>query len=201
MPSRSSRSRGLAIAAGPEPVPTTEPIPQPSHPRTRGGPRIMKAPPDLSPGPIPYGTWGSKLLPRLADVRPCRGEHRPVRRRVDGTDPLPAQGPAGPARLPGDRLDDPLALEVLGSPLVASCAGRRVPGYHLEDACATGLQATLAAAAQIQSGDSSVVGVLTFDRTSDSPVGVFPERRSYQRTVPLADVWDNFGFDRPPARR
>jgi acetyl-CoA acetyltransferase len=37
--------------------------------------------------------------------------------------------------------------------------------------------------------------VLTFDRTSDSPVGVFPERRAYQRTVPLADVWDNFGFD------
>jgi len=40
-----------------------------------------------------------------------------------------------------------------------------------------------------------VVGVLTFDRTSDSPVGVFPERRAYQRTVPIADVWDNFGFD------
>ncbi|MBU0755537.1 MAG: thiolase family protein, partial [Planctomycetes bacterium] len=35
----------------------------------------------------------------------------------------------------------------------------------------------------------------TFDRTSDSPVGVFPERRSYERTVALSDVWDNFGFD------
>jgi acetyl-CoA acetyltransferase len=42
---------------------------------------------------------------------------------------------------------------------------------------------------------AEVVGVLTFDRTSDSPVGVFPERRAYQRTVPLADVWDNFAFD------
>jgi acetyl-CoA acetyltransferase len=40
-----------------------------------------------------------------------------------------------------------------------------------------------------------VVGVLTFDRTSDSPVGVFPERRSYERTQALGDVWDNFGFD------
>jgi acetyl-CoA acetyltransferase len=47
----------------------------------------------------------------------------------------------------------------------------------------------------VQEGDSDVVGVLTFDRTSDSPVGVFPERRAYQRTVPIADVWDNFGFD------
>jgi acetyl-CoA acetyltransferase len=26
-------------------------------------------------------------------------------------------------------------------------------------------------------------------------LGVFPERRAYQRTVPLSDVWDNFGFD------
>jgi acetyl-CoA acetyltransferase len=40
-----------------------------------------------------------------------------------------------------------------------------------------------------------VVGVLTFDRTSDSPVGVFPERRAYERTFALSDVWDNFGFD------
>jgi acetyl-CoA acetyltransferase len=40
-----------------------------------------------------------------------------------------------------------------------------------------------------------VVGVLTFDRTSDSPVGVFPERRAYRRTEAISDVWDNFGFD------
>ena len=40
-----------------------------------------------------------------------------------------------------------------------------------------------------------VAGVLTFDRTSDSPVGVFPERRSYERTQAISDVWDNFGFD------
>jgi acetyl-CoA acetyltransferase len=64
----------------------------------------------------------------------------------------------------------------------------------LEQACATGLQAVLAGAAQVESGHD-VVGVLTFDRTSDSPVGVFPERRSYERTMALSDVWDNFGFD------
>jgi acetyl-CoA acetyltransferase len=81
------------------------------------------------------------------------------------------------------------------APLVASCLGHRIPGYHMEEACATGLQATILAAAEVEAGSSDVVGVLTFDRTSDSPVGVFPERRSYQRTVPLADVWDNFGFD------
>ena len=81
------------------------------------------------------------------------------------------------------------------APLVASCMGHRVPGYHVEQACATGLQAVLLGGGEIQSGAHEVVGVLTFDRTSDSPVGVFPERRAHRRTVPIADVWDNFGFD------
>jgi acetyl-CoA acetyltransferase len=64
----------------------------------------------------------------------------------------------------------------------------------VEQACATGLQAVLQGAAQVQAG-VGVVGVLTFDRTSDSPAGVFPERRSYERTHVISDVWDNFGFD------
>ncbi|MFV2072577.1 MAG: thiolase family protein, partial [Thermoanaerobaculales bacterium] len=81
------------------------------------------------------------------------------------------------------------------APLVASCMGVRIPGFHVEQACATGLQAVVVAAAQVGGGASDVVGVLTFDRTSDSPVGVFPERRSYERTHALGDVWDNFGFD------
>jgi acetyl-CoA acetyltransferase len=81
------------------------------------------------------------------------------------------------------------------APLVASCLGQRIPGYHVEQACATGLQAVLLANGEVASGSYDVVGVLTFDRTSDSPVGVFPERRAHQRTLPLADVWDNFGFD------
>lgn len=79
--------------------------------------------------------------------------------------------------------------------VVASCMGKRVPGFQMEQACATGLQAVILAAAQVQSGSSNTVGVLTFDRTSDSPVGVFPERRSYRRTEVISDVWDNFGFD------
>ncbi len=49
--------------------------------------------------------------------------------------------------------------------------------------------------AEVESGAHDVVGVLTFDRTSDSPVGVFPERRAHERTQAIADVWDNFGFD------
>jgi len=73
--------------------------------------------------------------------------------------------------------------------------GRRIPGYHVEQACATGLKAVLVALGEVEEGASDVVGVLTFDRTSDSPVGVFPERRAYQRTQAIADVWDNFGFD------
>jgi acetyl-CoA acetyltransferase len=73
--------------------------------------------------------------------------------------------------------------------------GHRIPGYHVEQACATGLQAVLAGSAEVESGANDVVGVLTFDRTSDSPVGVFPERRAHERTQAIADVWDNFGFD------
>jgi acetyl-CoA acetyltransferase len=65
----------------------------------------------------------------------------------------------------------------------------------MEQACATGLQAVIVAASEIHGGSHDVVGVLTFDRTSDSPVGIFPERRSYRRTEAIADVWDNFGFD------
>lgn len=81
------------------------------------------------------------------------------------------------------------------APFLASCMGHRIPGYHVEQACATGLKAVLLAAAEVEGRSSEVVGVLTFDRTSDSPVGVFPERRAYDRTFALSDVWDNFGFD------
>ena len=73
--------------------------------------------------------------------------------------------------------------------------GQRLPGYHMEQACATGLHAALLGAAEVETGAHDAVCVLTFDRTSDSPVGVFPERRAYRRTEVLADVWDNFGFD------
>ena len=34
------------------------------------------------------------------------------------------------------------------APLVASCMGNRIPGHHVEQACATGLQATLQASLQ-----------------------------------------------------
>lgn len=81
------------------------------------------------------------------------------------------------------------------APFVSSCMGLRIAGYHIEQACATGLQAILAAAHEIQSGTYNAVGVLTFDRTSDSSAGVFPERRMPQRTWTISDVWDNFGFD------
>ena len=143
---------------------------------------------------IPYGTWGSSYFPAwqqsaLAEVNigQFAGE---AAGRIYGLRGVPTSE---------------LEYLVIGStipwhwkfwtaPLVASCMGRRVPGFHVEQACATGLQAVIHAGAEIQTG-KDVVGVLTFDRTSDSPVGVFPERRSNERTQALADVWDNFGFD------
>ncbi|TAL58141.1 MAG: hypothetical protein EPN85_12250, partial [Bacteroidetes bacterium] len=144
---------------------------------------------------IPYGTWGSSYFPAwqsspLAEVNigQFAGESM--------------------ARILGIRKTSTRHLDylIIGSTVpwhwkfwnatvVAACMGRRIPGFQMEQACATGLQAIMLAGGQIQSGASEAVGVLTFDRTSDSPVGVFPERRAYRRTEVISDVWDNFGFD------
>ncbi len=143
---------------------------------------------------IPYGTWGSSYFPAwqtsaLAEVNIGQFAGEAMARILSLR------------KVPQAELEYlvigstiPWHWKFWNAPLVASCMGRRIPGFHVEQACATGLQATLAAAAQVESG-ADAVGVLTFDRTSDSPVGVFPERRAHQRTQALADVWDNFGFD------
>ena len=148
----------------------------------------------LSSARIPYGTWGSSYFPAwqssaLAEVNIGQFAGEAMSRIL------------GLRKVRKSELDAlvigstvPWHWKFWNAPLVASCVGQRVPGYHVEQACATGLQAVLLAGAEVEAGHD-VVGVLTFDRTSDSPVGVFPERRSYQRTVPIADVWDNFGFD------
>jgi acetyl-CoA acetyltransferase len=144
---------------------------------------------------IPYGTWGSSFFPAwqssaLAEVNIGQFAGEAMNRIL------------GKRMVPKDRLEYlvlgstiPWHWKFWNAPMVASCLGHRVPGYHVEQACATGLQATLVAAAEVESGANDVVGVLTFDRTSDSPVGVFPERRAHERTLPISDVWDNFGFD------
>ena len=144
---------------------------------------------------IPYGTWGSSYFPAwqtspLAEVNIGQfsgeamshilGLRRVAQRRIEYL-------------VIGSTI--PWHWKFWTAPLVASCMGFRIPGFHVEQACATGLQAVVVAAAEVSGGANDVVGVLTFDRTSDSPVGVFPERRSYERTQALGDVWDNFGFD------
>jgi acetyl-CoA acetyltransferase len=144
---------------------------------------------------IPYGTWGSSYFPAwqmsaLAEVNIGQFAGEAMNRIM------------GLRKVPKDELEYliigstiPWHWKFWNAPLVASCLGHRIPGYHMEQACATGLQAAILAAGEVQSGANDVVGVLTFDRTSDSPVGVFPERRAYRRTEALSDVWDNFGFD------
>jgi acetyl-CoA acetyltransferase len=144
---------------------------------------------------IPYGCWGASYFPAwqtsaLAEVNIGQFAAESMNRIL------------GLRRVPKDALDYlilgstiPWHWKFWNAPTLAACFGRRIPGYHLEQACATGLQATLAAGAQVDADGGDVVGVLTFDRTSDSPVGVFPERRAYERTFALSDVWDNFGFD------
>ena len=144
---------------------------------------------------IPYGTWGSSFFPAwqtsaLAEVNIGQFAGEAMNRIL------------GIRKVPKSELDYliigstiPWHWKFWNAPLVASCLGRRLPGFHMEQACATGLQAVVLAGAEVQSGANDVVGVLTFDRTSDSPAGVFPERRAHQRTMALSDVWDNFGFD------
>ena len=144
---------------------------------------------------IPYGTWGSSFFPAwqtsaLAEVNVGQFAGEAMSRIL------------GIRRVPKSELDYlvigstvPWHYKFWNAPLVANCLGHRIPGFHMEQACATGLQAVLLAGAEVQSGTNDVVGVLTFDRTSDSPVGVFPERRAHKRTMALNDVWDNFGFD------
>ena len=143
---------------------------------------------------IPYGTWGSSYFPAwqtsaLAEVNIGQFAGEAANRIL------------GLRKVPKDQLEYlvigstiPWHWKFWTAPLVASCMGHRIPGYHVEQACATGLQAVLLAGAEVQAGYDAV-GVVTFDRTSDSPVGVFPERRAHERTHALADVWDNFGFD------
>ena len=144
---------------------------------------------------IPYGTWGTSYFPAwqtsaLAEVNigqfAAESMNRILGLRRVSTESLEYL-------ILGSTI--PWHWKFWNAPMLAAVFGRRIPGYHLEQACATGLQATLAAAAQVEGHGGDVVGVLTFDRTSDSPVGVFPERRAYERTFALNDVWENFGFD------
>jgi acetyl-CoA acetyltransferase len=144
---------------------------------------------------IPYGTWASSFFPAwqssaLAEVNIGQFAGEAMNRIL------------GIRKVPASELEYliigstvPWHWKFWTAPLVASCMGQRIPGFHVEQACATGLQAVVLAGAEVQAGSHEVVGVLTFDRTSDSPVGVFPERRAHQRTMALSDVWDNFGFD------
>ncbi len=144
---------------------------------------------------IPYGTWGSSYFPAwqtsaLAEVNIGQFAGEAMNRIL------------GLRKVPKNELEYliigstiPWHWKFWTAPLVASCLDLRIPGFHMEQACATGLQAVVLAASEIHGNSHDVVGVLTFDRTSDSPVGVFPERRAHERTMALADVWDNFGFD------
>lgn len=144
---------------------------------------------------IPYGTWGSSYFPAwqtspLAEVNIGQFAGESMARIM------------ALRKTPVSHLDYlvigstvPWHWKFWNATVVASCMGKRVPGFQMEQACATGLQAIMLAGSQVQGGASRVTGVLTFDRTSDSPVGVFPERRNYRRTMAISDVWDNFGFD------
>ena len=144
---------------------------------------------------LPYGTWGGSWFPAwhtsaLAEVD--------IARFAADTMPLIL----GKAKVPVSALDYlvtgstiPWLYKFWGSPYLSHCLGHRLPGFHLEQACATGLQVVVKAAAQVQGGSHQTVGVLAFDKTSNSPAGVFPNQGTYRRTEVISDIWDNFGYD------
>ncbi|MDP8238525.1 MAG: hypothetical protein P9X24_05510 [Candidatus Hatepunaea meridiana] len=144
---------------------------------------------------IPYGTWGSSWFPAwhtsaLAEVDIAR---------------FAAEAMAyimGKRNVPISELEYlvsgstiPWLYKFWNSPYLSHCLGHRLPGFHIEQACATGLQIIAKAAAHLQGGAQDVVGVLAFDKTSNSPAGVFPNQGTYRRTEVLSDIWDNFGYD------
>jgi acetyl-CoA acetyltransferase len=144
---------------------------------------------------VPYGTWGSTYFPAwqtspFAELNFGQFAGETLARIL---------GLRGVSRQHLDYLVTgstiPWRWKFWNSPFVAHCMGERLAGCHVEQACATGLQASAIGAAEVQAGAHQVVAVLGFDRTSDSAVGVFPERRTTTRTAALVDVWDNFGFD------
>lgn len=144
---------------------------------------------------IPYGTWGGSWFPAwhtsaLAEVDIARfaAESMPLI--------------LGKRNVPISELDYlisgstiPWLYKFWNSPYLSHSFGKRLPGFHVEQACATGLQALIKASAHVQGGSHDTVGILTFDKTSNSPAGVFPNQGTYRRTEVISDIWDNFGYD------
>lgn len=144
---------------------------------------------------IPYGTWGGSWFPAwhtspLAEVDIARFA-------ADSMPLILSKKKVAVSQLDylvsGSTI--PWLYKFWTSPYLSHSFGHRLPGFHLEQACATGLQVIVKASAQVQSGSHSTVGVLAFDKTSNSPAGVFPNQGTYRRTEVISDIWDNFGYD------
>ena len=156
---------------------------------------MKEIPPIYEKAFIPYGAWGGSWFPAwhtspLAEVDIARF----------AAEAMPYV--LGKRNIPIDMLDYlvsgstiPWLYKFWNSPYLSHSFGKRLPGFHLEQACATGLQLIIKASAHIQSGSHSVVGILAFDKTSNSPAGVFPNQGTYRRTEVISDIWDNFGYD------
>ena len=144
---------------------------------------------------IPYGTWGSSYFPAwqtsaLAEVNigQFAGESM---NRIMGLRGVPKSEIE--YLVIGSTI--PWHWKFWNAPLVASCMGHRVPGYHVEQACATGLQAVTARRRERGAGRPRRrrrVHVRPHERLAG---GGLPRAAGHERTQAISDVWDNFGFD------
>ena len=145
---------------------------------------------------IPYGTWGSSYFPAWqTSPWPRSTSASSPARRWPGSWAC-ARCPQDRARLPGHRLDDPWHWKFWNAPLVASCMGHRIPGYHVEQACATGLQAVVAGGRRGRERSARRgrrADLRPHERLAGRRVPRAARATSARR--PIADVWDNFGFD------
>lgn len=144
---------------------------------------------------IPYGAWGGSWFPAwhtsaLAEVDIARfaAESMPLILAKKGVEISALDYLVSGSTVPW-------LYKFWGAPYLSHCFSHRLPGFHLEQACATGLQLVLKASAHVQGGSHETVGVLAFDKTSNSPAGVFPNQGTYRRTEVISDIWDNFGYD------
>jgi acetyl-CoA acetyltransferase len=142
---------------------------------------------------IPYGTWASSFFPERN--KSGLGKVAIPRFSALGMTVMMQERNVKMSELDylivGSTI--PWIYKFYGAGFLSHLTGHRVPGHHMENACATGLRVIINAMMHIQATTlDKVIGCLTFDRTSTSPVLVVPGQGTHEDTAAISSVWHNF---------